>query len=312
MSMSPKHKENLGVQPPPRDKELRARVRLFGNLLGNVLRDQAGGKVLAAVEALRKGYIRLRQEESPRLRLRLATMIERLEPDVLTHVVRAFNVYFSLVNIAEEAFQHRQRRRAIRTGGPLWRGSFDDTLREFNTEDMTREQLQSLLDQTCYVPVFTAHPTESKRRTIMEALRRIFVTSEQLYGARLNKEDREQVIDDLRTQIQILWKTDEVRIHRPRVRDEIRNGLFYFRESLFTAVPATYRNMEKAITRIYGTGPDGASAVKVPSMLRFGSWIGGDRDGNPNVKPETTVLALRLQMREALCEYLRRTEALGH
>ncbi|MEJ2645001.1 MAG: phosphoenolpyruvate carboxylase [Gammaproteobacteria bacterium] len=312
MSMSPKRKENLGVEPPPRDKELRARVRLFGNLLGNVLRDQAGGKVLAAVEALRKGYIRLRQEESPRLRLRLATMIERLEPDVLTHVVRAFNVYFSLVNIAEEAFQHRQRRRAIRSGGPLWRGSFDDTLREFNTEDMNREQLQSLLDQTCYVPVFTAHPTESKRRTIMEALRRIFVTSEQLYDARLNKEEREQVIDDLRTQIQILWKTDEVRIHRPRVRDEIRNGLFYFRESLFTAVPATYRNLEKAMARIYGAGPDGASAIKVPSMLRFGSWIGGDRDGNPNVKPETTVLALRLQMREALCEYLRRTEALGH
>ena len=310
--MSQPDENNNPLKKPPRDRELRARVRLFGNLLGTVLRDQAGGKVLAAVEALRKGYIRLRHEDSPRLRQRLSSLIERLEPEVLTDVVRAFNVYFSLVNIAEEAFEHRQRRRAIRTGGPLWRGSFDDTLREFHGQGMEPDQFQRLLDQTLYVPVFTAHPTESKRRTVMEALRRIFITGERLYGVRLNKEEREEVIGDLRRQIQILWKTDEVRVHRPRVRDEIRNGLFYFRESLFTAVPTTYRNLEKAVDRIYGQRGEGAAPVSVPSLLRFGSWIGGDRDGNPNVKPETTRLAIRLQMREALCEYLRRTEALGH
>src|SRR5690606_6102443 len=130
----------------PRDKELRARVRLFNNLLGKVLDSQAGGQVLDAVETLRKGYNRLRQEEDPKLRARLERLIERLSPEVTTHVVRALNIYFSMVNIAEEAFQHQERRRQIRSGGPLWIGSFDDTLREFRQQGITPAQIQSLLD----------------------------------------------------------------------------------------------------------------------------------------------------------------------
>lgn len=141
----------------PRDKELRARVRLFGNLLGNVLRAQEGGQVLAAVETLRKGFIRLRSEDNPRLRARLVRAIDGLDPQLLTHVVRAFHLYFGLVNIAEQAFQHRQRRRELSSGGPLWLGSFDHTLREFRERGITPEQLQTLLDQTRYIPVFTAH-----------------------------------------------------------------------------------------------------------------------------------------------------------
>ena len=99
------------VPLPQGDKELRSRVRLFGNLLGEVLAEHAGNNVLVAVEKLRKGYIRLRKADDPRLRKRLAQQIDLLDPDTLVHVVRAFNVYFSLVNIAEEAFQHKTRRR---------------------------------------------------------------------------------------------------------------------------------------------------------------------------------------------------------
>ncbi|HEY9198209.1 MAG TPA: phosphoenolpyruvate carboxylase [Gammaproteobacteria bacterium] len=297
----------------PRDKELRARVRLFGDLLGNVLRAQEGGQVLAAVEKLRKGFIRLREEDDPRLRARLAEVIDELDPQLLTHVVRAFNVYFSLVNIAEQTFQHRSRRRELSSGGPLWLGSFDHTLRQFGEQGITPEQLQILLDQTRYIPVFTAHPTESKRRTIMEALRRIFVTSEQLDTAKLSAEQRKEIAQALQNEIQILWKTDEVRVHKPRVQDEIRNGLYYFRDSLFDAVPAIYRNLEKAVRRIYvGGDPDAALPVTVPSVLRFGSWIGGDRDGNPFVTPEITELALRLHMREVVAMYVRRIDALRH
>ncbi|WJW74898.1 phosphoenolpyruvate carboxylase [Thiohalobacter sp. IOR34] len=296
----------------PRDKALRSRVRLFGNLLGEVLRDQAGGQVLAAVETLRKGFIRLRKEDDPRLRQRLMDLIDELDPAILTHVVRAFNVYFSLVNIAEQSFQHRQRRRTVSQGGPLWEGSFDHTLREFAADGIDATALQRLLDQTLYIPVFTAHPTESKRRTVMEALRRIFLTSERLDQTRLSREQRQEVIDELQSQIQILWKTDEVRAHRPRVKDEIRNGLFYVRDSLFAAVPLFYRYLEKSIRRTYGEGPDGELPVKAPSILRFGSWIGGDRDGNPFVKPETTELALRMHMHEAVCLYLKQLDELRH
>jgi len=294
-----------GVNPPPRDKELRSRVRLFGNLLGEVLASQAGHDVLAAVETLRKGYIRLRKEDNPALRARMAKTIDRLRPETLSAVVRAFNIYFSLVNIAEEAFQHKERRRHARQGGPLWRGSFDHTLREFHALNIDAAQIQTLLDNSLYLPVFTAHPTESKRRSVMHNLRGIFITADKLDGARVGKAEREDIINDLRNQIQILWKTDEVRVNKPTVKDEIRNGLFYFRECLFQAVPRVYRYLDNSIKRVYGD-----IDIRLPSLLQFGSWIGGDRDGNPFVKPATTEFALRMHMREILCEYLRRVEDL--
>ncbi len=288
------------------DKALRSRVKLFGNLLGNILRDQEGGRVLVAVEALRKGYIRLHKEENPYKREQLNRLIRKLNPTMLTHVVRAFSTYFSLVNIAEEAFQHQQRRRDVRANGPLWWGSFDHTIRQFYEDGVTPDELQALLDKLAYIPVITAHPTESKRRTIMEALRRIFVTSERLDDPRLSRRERDDVTRLLQDQIQLLWKTDEVRVHRPQVRDEIRNGIFYFQDSLFQAIPKTYRFLENAIERVYGGDLAEGTTIRVPSFLRFGSWIGGDRDGNPNVKPETTQFALRLQTRAVLLEYLSR------
>jgi phosphoenolpyruvate carboxylase len=285
------------------DKQLRARVKLFGNLLGNVLLTQAGAKVYDAVERLRTGFISLHKVNNPQKRARLMTIIEALDANTLAQVVRAFSTYFSLVNIAEEASQHQQRRRQMRDkvkGGGLWRGSFDSVIGELKRDNVSAEQMQALLDRLAYIPVITAHPTEAKRRSIMYALRRIFLTNEKLNDTRLGKSQRQDIIDELETHIQILWRTDEVRETRPQVRDEIKNGLYYFRESLFRAVPVIYRNLE---TRIYDHYKD--AQIQVPSFLHFGSWIGGDRDGNPNVKPETTELALRLQSKTALQEYIR-------
>jgi len=296
----------------PRDRLLRSRVRLFGNLLGEVLSEQAGAGVLSAVESLRKGYIRLRKQESPALRKRLLRLIDGLQPNELAYVVRAFNIYFSLVNIAEEAFQHQQRRRQARDSGPLWTGSFARTLQEFHAEGLTPGQLQELLDQALYLPVFTAHPTEAIRRTVMFALRRLFLTSEQLDDRRLSKDERDEITGELKRQIQILWKTDEVRLHKPTVEEEIRHGLFYFTESLFDAVPQTYRYLEKAIARVYDNDGTG-DTVSVPGgLIRFGSWIGGDRDGNPHVTPDTTRTALRTHTRHVLSAYLQRIEQLAY
>ena len=293
------------------DKDLRARVKLLGTLLGHVLRAQAGERALKMVETLRKGYIGLRAKDNPLKRRRLAQLIDALDPAFITHVVRAFSTYFSLVNIAEEAFQHRLRRVQVRAGGTLWVGSFDHALRQLHAQGVTAEQLQTLLDRLQFIPVITAHPTESKRQTIMEALRRIFVTSERLNEHRLTKSEHHDITQLLEAQIQILWKTDEVRVHRPHVVDEIQNGLFYFHESLFQAVPVVYRYMENAIQRTYAKSSEQPLQMHVPSFLRFGSWVGGDRDGNPNVKPETTELALRMQARVVLLEYLSRLSALS-
>jgi phosphoenolpyruvate carboxylase len=292
----------------PNDKQLRSRVKLLGRLLGNVLVAQAGERVYAAVEALRKGYISLRRREDPVRRRRLEHLIASLDPETLTQVIRAFSAYFSLVNIAEEEFQHRQRRRQVRKGGPLWVGSFDHTLRAFRAQGISAENLQVLLNRIQYTPVFTAHPTEARRRTVMEGLRRIFLATEHLDDITLDHYAREEVQRHLEALIQILWKTEEVRPRRPEVIDEVRNGLYYFRESLFEAVPLIYRYAEKAITNAYGA--TGAS-VRVPSFLRFGSWIGGDRDGNPFVTPQTTLLAVSLQSEAVQEEYLARVRTLS-
>ena len=305
-------KEHIPEFEQAGDKELRNRVRLFGNLLGEVLEEHAGKTILMAVESLRRGYIRLRREDNPRLRARLTRDVNQLDPDALTDVIRAFNLYFSLVNIAEEAFQHRQRRKQARHYGLLWIGSFQRTLQDFHDSGIGTEQLQRLLDQLLYLPVFTAHPTEAIRRTIMASLRRLFITSEELDDLRLGREEREAVHQLLKQQIQVLWKTDEVRLHKPSVEDEIRNGLYLFRESLFAAIPKTYRYLEKAARHIYAGSPADGQLSIPGGLIRFGSWIGGDRDGNPFVQPATTVLALRLQMREVLSTYIEHVVELGH
>lgn len=296
----------------PKDKALRSRVRLFGELLGNVLRSHSDKKVFAAVETLRKGYIRLRKKDQPGVRKRLTQLIERLDPQTLTHVVRAFSIYFSLVNIAEEAYEHRKRRQSIfRSQRPTWTGSFHETLRELHEGGTTAEQLQQLLDQLSFMPVITAHPTEAKRRTIMHLLLQIYEISETLDNSQLYKTQRSEIIDHLQRLIRVLWETDEVRRYKPKVTDEIRNGLFYFKDCLFEAVPTTYRFFETAIRRTYGETESGDLPIQLPSFLQFGSWIGGDRDGNPFVKPSTTALALRMQTREVLLEYQSRVQKLG-
>ena len=288
------------------DKALRTRLKLYGNLLANVLQQQAGSDVLDAVETLRKGYLSLRKKESIFKRSRLNNMMNKLDVNTLNHVIRAFSIYFSLVNIAEEAFHHRQRRQILRGGGPLWQGSFDEALRQFKEEGITIEQLEELLGQISYSPVFTAHPTESKRRTILENLRRIFITSEELNNPTLGKEELKRIEKRIEAEIHILWRTDEVRSNKPEVRDEIKSALYYYRESLFGAVPKAYRNFNKSLKRVYG------ETTTIPPFLRFGSWIGGDRDGNPFVTPETTALAVRLAHREVLGEYIKQIIHLGH
>lgn len=288
------------------DKELRSRVRLFGDLLGNVLKSQEDPRVLKTVEALRRGFVKLRKRDDPSLRQRLIRSIDKLDPEVLTHVIRAFTVFFSLLNIAEEAFQHRRRRQQVSSGKPLWPGSFDATFRELHSRGLKEPQIQQLLDQLAYRPVFTAHPTEAKRRSVMVQMRRIFLTSEEYSNPRNNREQRQKLKQQLETQIQTLWKTDEVRNRKPTVEDEIRTGLYYFRESMFTAVPIIYRYMENAAVRIFEQG----ESLRIPSILRFGSWIGGDRDGNPYVLPETTEKAIRIHAEVILNEYIDRLQVL--
>ena len=286
-----------------RDKALRGRVKLLGRMLGEVIDSQSGSDVLHYVERLRQGFSRLRKDSDPARLARLKRMIDKLSPDALGPVIRAFSIYFQLVNIAEESFQHRQRRRIAASGKALWQGSFDHCLRELRAKGIEPDQLQDLLDEVRYMPVFTAHPTESKRRAILLQLRRIFEANEALDSPALTMDHERRHQAELKTRIQTLWKTDEVRPAKPDVRHEVRMGMHHFEASLFDAVPIVYRRLADGIDRVYGDHPE-YSRIDLPTLLRFGSWIGGDRDGNPNVTAETTLEAVFTQQKTILRHYL--------
>ncbi len=292
------------------DNHLRAQVRLLGTLLGGVLKQQAGENVFNKVETLRHGFASLHQREDAGLRASLIADIENMAPNELEQVIRAFSAYFSLVNIAEETFAHRNRRRKMAQGGPLWVGSFERAVGELKAQGVAAETLQRLVDRLHFSPVFTAHPTEARRRAVMEGLRHLFVLSERLYDPFLGDAERKDIIRDLSAQVHVLWRTDELRTHRLEVEDEVRNGLYYVQESLFEAVPRAYRFFEKAIRKHYGANAEGMPLVSVPSFIRFGSWIGGDRDGNPFVTAGVTEWAVHTQMAVALREYVQQVETL--
>ncbi|WP_035629114.1 phosphoenolpyruvate carboxylase, partial [Hydrogenovibrio marinus] len=166
-----------------RDKQLRSRVKLLGSLLGEVIETQVGKDILNAVEKLRKGYIKLHDNEDPALRAELKAFIEEQNPEDLILIIRAFNLYFSLVNLAEEEHQFHERQSQLKSDGPLWMGSVLNTIEEFKKDGLTADEVKTLIGKLNYIPVFTAHPTESKRRAVMDNLRRIFLTLGELNEA---------------------------------------------------------------------------------------------------------------------------------
>ena len=290
------------------DTELSRSNRFLGTVLMRVLNDQTQSEITAHIEQLQNRFTSWASDGNARKLNQLRSGIEKLNLDAISGVVRVFNHYFSLLNIAEESYYLGLRRQQAEKGGHYWPNSFHDTLLTFKNSGVTEDKLQALLDELLYLPVMTAHPTEAKRRTVKNALRNVFITHESLGNKCLKGYLRKEGLDRLHAQIQMLWKTDEVRGRKMTVVDEIDAGLFYFPLSLFQATTQVYRNFERSLIDVYGD--DVAAKLRIPSFLQFGSWIGGDRDGNPNVTPETTVLALRLQAQTVFQEYSRRLEIL--
>ncbi|AWN17761.1 phosphoenolpyruvate carboxylase [Salinisphaera sp. LB1] len=304
-SINEKHPAAGDADLAEADRELRAQVRRAGSLLGDVLQSQARSEVFDTVETLRRGFIALRETEDAEQRARLMSTIDSLPAETMTEVTRAFAIYFNLANLLEELHAHRTRRRLAADGDPRWLGSFNRTLADMAAHGVTLDDAMAQLSNLSFIPVFTAHPTEAKPRAVLDALRRIFEWFQQLTFGNPDELERAEIEEHIRQNIQVLWKTEELRGSRPTVEDEIRNGLYYFRASLFSSVPQIYRNLEKAIENNYG------ERVDAPAVLTFGSWIGGDRDGNPYVTARETRYALRLQSREILSEYLRRIDELS-
>lgn len=290
----------------PTNPLLSQRIRLLGQILGQVIEAQTSPQTLEVIESLRRGFIAQRQRPDAERLAGLRAQIAALDNDTLRDVIRGFSLYFSLANIAEEDAQRRTRNEQQEADAIQWEGSFHRTLQECRASDISPEQMRELLQQLQFIPVFTAHPTEARRRTTMNLLQNIFRRCRQLDGQSEGSGAYRSTLKQLQGDIELLWASDEVRQRKPLVLDEINNGMHYFNNSLFRAIPQVYRNLGKALNRVY---PE-LSDFPLPTLMRFGSWIGGDRDGNPFVTHETTQTALLLHAETLFSHYLEALKAL--
>ncbi|MBA2701119.1 MAG: phosphoenolpyruvate carboxylase, partial [Chloroflexi bacterium] len=290
---------------------LSVEVRLLGALLGEVIEEQAGKATFQLVERLRRAAISLRRRNDPAERARLEAELEELDLGAMEAVVSAFSLYFQLVNLAETRARVRTLRRRERAApeGPL-----DDSVAE--AFDRIRRagggevELDRLLKALRIQPVLTAHPTEARRRTTLIALRRCAVLVERLDDPRLTPSEDLEIRRRLREEITILWRTADLRAVAPEPLDEVRSAMAIFDATLFTVVPRLYRAMDAALDRPGGldrpgelVGRSGARSGRVPAFFRYGSWIGGDRDGNPSVTAEVTRRTMRIQADHVLRGY---------
>ena len=284
---------------------LRSEVRELGAALGRVITQIEGRGTFDTVELLRRLAKARRAGEADAER-QLGRAIAGLEPEAAFNQAMAFTLYFELVNLAEENFRVtllRRRRVAHALGsddGRPIRESIDAAVTELKAAGVEPPEMQRLVDSLGIELVFTAHPTETKRRTLLAKLRRL----SRILRARSQPESTPDTAvleaETLEREIAALWLTDRSRTVRPEVKDEARTGLWYFDRTLIETLPRLQGDMERALARHY-------PGLRPPRRwLTFGSWIGGDRDGNPEVTTSTTADVLLLHRRLAI-EKLRAT-----
>jgi phosphoenolpyruvate carboxylase len=309
-----------------KEAPLRRDVRSLGMLLGEVLREQAGDPLYDAVETLRRTAIARREAETPQRGAadqasassylqQALTRVRTLDLPAAYQLARAFGFYFELINLAET--NHRKRRRLshqLREGASsstVVRGDLRGTLRRMREAGIGAKAAYELLSRICVIPVFTAHPTEVARRSVMFKRRRISDLLEHLDRIPVPEPQLEALERNLIAEITALWQTDDVRSARPTVRDEIRMALDYYESSLFDTLPVLYTEVASALAAEYPPKKAADSPTNIcdlPLLIRFGSWIGGDRDGNPFVTPQATREALAMAHTLLLTHYRRRLQ----
>jgi phosphoenolpyruvate carboxylase len=263
---------------------LRRDVSSLGRILGHTLLEQEGREFFdleERIRALAKSRRAARGKELTEATNAIRAAIAELDIPTAERVARAFAHYFQVVNLAEQ--HHRvRRRRDYERSGAAQRGSFAE-LAPAVVKRTPRERLDELLAAASIELVLTAHPTEASRRTVLDKHRHIAALLDRLEREQPTQTEAHAHQAALREQVTLLWQTDEIRHERPRVGDEVKNALFYLEEILYAAIPHVYAKLEETLTAAYG------EHVEVPPLLRFGSWVGADMDGNPNVTPEVAV-----------------------
>src|SRR3989442_100872 len=303
-----------------KEAPLRRDVRSLGRLLGEVLKEQVGIEFFTAVEELRLLLIehreaRARREASDKKAVDEDQLMDRAQRivnglDIVDahRMAKAFAIYFELTNLAETNHRKRRRRAAqVSLERQAQPGTFLGTLRRMRAAGITEQQVLRWLRQVEVTVVFTAHPTEVARRTVLFKRQRIAEVLEHLDRLPLPVKEAERLERSIAAEITALWQTDEVRRRRPTVRDEIKMGLDYYPSVLIETLPNIYEELADDFREAYGGEMWGH---ELPRLLRFGSWIGGDRDGNPYVTPECTRDALQLARQTIFDYYLKKIDDL--
>ncbi|GEN53608.1 phosphoenolpyruvate carboxylase [Halobacillus faecis] len=278
---------------------LRRDIHALGKMLGDILVHHGGEELLNKVETIRQLTKDLRNNPDPSTYNQLKDEIQNLEPPMRSQVIRAFSIYFHLVNIAEQNHRIRRRREyQLREDHGAQPFSLESAVQNLKKNDFSKGAIQEVLNKLSLELIITAHPTEATKRTVLEIQKRIATILKKLDHPQLTKSERESLQDSLQNEVTVLWQTDELRERKPTVMDEVRNGLYYFDETLFDVLPDIHQELEARLEDHYPN-----EDWNVPNFLRFGSWIGGDRDGNPNVTPEITWQTLQKQRKLVLKKY---------
>jgi phosphoenolpyruvate carboxylase len=276
-----------------KDTALRDDVRTLGALVGDVIREQGGEALFQAVETARVAAIR-RREGDAAAEEELQTTVGALGSKAAGELVHAFATYFEVVNLAERVHRIRRRRDYLRAAGsgtaaPPQEGSLEGTLRRLAAAGLGPAEVRRLLERVRFEPVFTAHPTEATRRTLLEKQQTIGRLLVRRLDPSLTPGEERATLGRIREEITVAWQTEAQHVQRPSVLDELEHVLFFVTDVVYRVVPPFYEELEDALAAVYG--PAG-SEIPVPPVLRFASWVGGDMDGNPNVTADTIRAAL--------------------
>ncbi len=288
-----------------KDVPLRDDIRLLGRILGDTLREQEGEETYALIENVRRSAVRFRKSQDDRDRDQLEQVLDALSPEETLLVVRAFSYFSQLSNIAEDLHHNRRRRAHLKAGSPPQEGSVQLVLEHIQEKKLGLAEVQAFFDKALISPVLTAHPTEVQRKSILNCqliISKLLADRDRLD---MTPEELEYNEEALHRFVLILWSTRMLRTSKLSVQDEVNNGLSFYDYTFLRELPKLYSGLEKQLESRFG------QRIELPPFLRVGSWIGGDRDGNPFVTHDVMLDAAQRHSATALDYYLAETSLLS-
>ena len=290
-----------------KDQPLIEDIRLLGRLLGETVKAQQGDSVFDLIETIRRMSVQFHREDDLSARQALEDILRALDPALAVQVIRAFSYFSHLANIAEDHHHVRRTRHHVIAGSKPRRGTIADALDRAFGAGLSPAEVRAFFDNAQISPVLTAHPTEVRRQSMMHREIAIADLISRRERTDLTPDEHREVEDRLARAVLVLWQTNLLRQTRLDVMDEVTNGLTYFDHTFFTELPRLFAEVED---RLAAAGADTDTAA-LPSFLMIGSWIGGDRDGNPFVDADVLRGTLRRHSEKALTFYLQEVHKLG-